>query len=128
MITRHCRHRAYHTPGEEHPTHCKAGVEYASLPYGRPKLGEGDPCNQRGHKAGRVCPRFEPRTAEEIVANRAEWERIVAAMLAGRCPECGRKLEVSEGERSTIRWCPVCPNVGIRECRHIGEYADKERP
>lgn len=117
MIPTHCRHRKYPEPGGPRPTHCLVGVEYTTLPYGAPRLGAGNPCDARGHAAGRICPQYAPWTLEDIAADDAETERYVAEMLEGRCPECGDTLSRSEGEGYRVSWCPWCVNVVMRECK-----------
>lgn len=112
MIPTHCRHKTYPERGGDFPTHCAVGIEYATLPYGRPRLGEGDPCDKRGHNAGRICTSFAPWTAEEIAAEEAELNALFARVAVARSAIVAKhgKARGLQGEIA----CPVCETGTLR--------------
>lgn len=112
MIPTHCRHTAYPDPGPSpFPTHCKAGVELASL--GCRVLDR--PC-YRGELSPVECTLHEPWTRAEISAQEAEVQALVQAIGSKQCI-CGRDLV----ERGPWLRCPDDDashnHVHVRACR-----------
>lgn len=89
-------------------THCRAGVEYASVSRETPQSLRSIPCF-RSRAAGLTCPKAEFPTREEAEAHHADaLERLRArfeAMARGECPHCKRVGEPRQIGRCVYGAC-----------------------
>ena len=107
-----------HFTGIQHER-CTAGVRYLDVrdssqpgPYSWPCL-KLRPCTT-------TCGKFESVTADEEQAFQRESDRILAAVLADKCPECNADLLIAKSGGSCVKSCPTHGFVS-RECRVLGE-------
>ena len=103
---------------------CAAGVEYRSVVVEPTIRLQGElpirfPCHShaRGHVPDEHCPSRRWPTPEEVAAAEAETERVVKAVLAGRCPECGSQMQRHvRPAGGYVENCPRGCDVGVIAC------------
>jgi len=118
----HCRH---YDPRPGGKTLCEKGVDIRAH-VGGPNLGwlSRIPCTreQLFKNSGPVvpCELRDLPTVEEMKQAEAEITRLLDEVDAGRCPDCGVALVITDTPDVTFSACPA-GHVSMRGCKRIGD-------
>lgn len=115
---------------------CDAGVDYATVRIDPPIRVPGTlpivlPCHSgaRGCAEADTCSLRVWPTDEQMAESAAETERMVKAILSGRCPTCGIALQRHSRTNGGgyVESCPAGCGTSVRTCGE-GDIGDNVRP
>jgi len=69
---------------------------------------------------GPDCSDYSEPSAEEVVEDKARFDAELAAIVSGKCPQCGEPLAQREDPGAVIQFCKTCPDVYSISCKSIG--------
>lgn len=114
-----CKHFAGTFAGGKRVEKCEAGVSYDSLPKPGPCMPKFFARHSQEAPIS-VCHKFMLRTEEEVQAEVAEWDAVLAKIDSGKSACCDADLVTRAHSRGENKFCSKCGVLVVRAC-HRGK-------